>query len=640
MNTLRRLLVGLLLAVTSLWGLAAPASAAEASIAYAERTEDGLTITVDVSADAVPDPDGVTVTIDDVSYPATAAPLSDSGSVSVDRTVVLAIDTSDSMSGERFEAAKTAAQTFLDSVPDDVRVGIITFSQNVQVELDPTTDREAAAAVLDTLALSRGTQLYQAVLDAVSLAGADDGQAGVLLLSDGADTGSLDLDTVVTTVEDSGVVVDAVALDQSGRDLDVLESIAGEDGRVISATSDALAAAFSTEADVLARQIGVQVEAPADVVSDQISVQVTLPSDVGDLVAETTLLPEEGAAPTTEDESALDVRTEGSSNIDVPGWFMVAGVAVFASGLLLLLVLLVPRKPEPMTIADRVSTYTQGGSGPVDLAKPEETPALAQASQAVAEVLKRNRGLDERISQRLAAAGSELKSSEWLLIHAAVFVLSTLLGLAIGRGNVVVGVLFMILGAVVPWVILGFRRSRRRKAFNALLPDTLQLLSSSMSAGLSLMQSVDTIVREGAEPVRSEFKRVLVENRLGVSIEDALDGVADRFDSHDFRWVVMAIRIQRQVGGNLAALLDTVAATMREREYMRRQVAALAAEGKLSAIVLGGLPPAFLLYLTVTRYDYVAPLFTDPRGWVMLGGATLWLGVGVFWMSRLVKVEV
>ena len=118
---------------------------------------------------------------------------------------------------------------------------------------------------------------------------------------------------------------------------------------------------------------------------------------------------------------------------------------------------------------------------------------------------------------------------------------------------------------------------------------------------------------------------MLVETRLGVPLEDALDGVAERFESKDFEWVVMAIRIQRQVGGNLAELLDTVAATMREREYIRRQVNALAAEGKLSAFVLSALPPCFLLYLVLTKRDYVEPLFTDVRGMVMLGGATLWL---------------
>jgi tight adherence protein B len=151
---------------------------------------------------------------------------------------------------------------------------------------------------------------------------------------------------------------------------------------------------------------------------------------------------------------------------------------------------------------------------------------------------------------------------------------------------------------------------------------------------------MDTVVREGGEPVASEFRRVLIETRLGVPLEDALAGVSDRFESKDFEWVVMAIRIQREVGGNLAELLDTVAATMREREYLRRQVNALAAEGKLSAIVISALPPLFLLYLVLTKWDYVAPLFTDMRGIVMLGGGTLWLLVGVFWMSKLIKVEV
>ena len=165
-------------------------------------------------------------------------------------------------------------------------------------------------------------------------------------------------------------------------------------------------------------------------------------------------------------------------------------------------------------------------------------------------------------------------------------------------------------------------------------------MSGSLAAGLSLAQSVDTIVREGTEPISSEFKRVLVETRLGVSLEDSLEDVGERFESRDFGWVVMAIKIQRQVGGNLAELLDTVAATMREREYMRRQVAALAAEGKLSAIVLGGLPPAFMLYLLVTNREYVMVLFTQPMGWLMLGGAAALLGLGVFWMSRLMKVEV
>jgi len=110
--------------------------------------------------------------------------------------------------------------------------------------------------------------------------------------------------------------------------------------------------------------------------------------------------------------------------------------------------------------------------------------------------------------------------------------------------------------------------------------------------------------------------------------------------SNDFKWVVMAIRIQREVGGNLAELLNTVAATLREREFLRRHVRALSAEGRLSAWILGGLPPAFLGYLTLTKPDYTNPMYTTPIGWLMLGGMAVLLFVGILWMVKVAKVEV
>ena len=230
-------------------------------------------------------------------------------------------------------------------------------------------------------------------------------------------------------------------------------------------------------------------------------------------------------------------------------------------------------------------------------------------------MLGRNKGLEVRIATRLEAAGSQLNASEWLLLHVAICLVAGFAGTVIGGGKLGIGILFLLLGRVPPLVLPRLPQgsaAARRSARG--LPDTLQLMSGSLSAGLSLAQSIDTIVREGHEPIASEFRRVLVETRLGVSLETALDGVAERFQSKDFAWVVMAINIQRRVGGNLAELLETVAATMREREYMRRQVAALAAEGKLSAFVLGGLPPLFLIYLMLTKLGLrPGPVHPPPR---------------------------
>jgi tight adherence protein B len=327
-------------------------------------------------------------------------------------------------------------------------------------------------------------------------------------------------------------------------------------------------------------------------------------------------------------------------------WVMWAGLGALGVGLLVMLVLAVPGE-RVLTTEQRVIQYAAragtGAPAAAPIAAPNARPednALASAKSAAASVLKRNRGLETKIAQRLEGAGSSWRPAEWLLFHAGIFLAVSVLGLLLGGGNLVLGLIFMILGALGPWFYLGFRRKRRKKKFEGALPDTLQLMAGSLAAGLSLAQSVDTIVRDGTEPVASEFRKVLVETRLGLSLETALQGVADRFKSKDFDWVVMAINIQRQVGGNLAELLTTLAATIREREYMRRQVAALAAEGKLSAYVLGGLPPAFMLYLLVANHDYVIVLFTRPIGILMLVGGAVILSVGAFWMSRIIKVEV
>jgi tight adherence protein B len=625
-------LLGLLLP-TAAWG--SGASGGGASISYVEPTDDGqVQVVVSLPPSADPDLDSVRVSVGGTDVEATAEPAGTSGAVQ--RTAVLVIDTSKSMAGERFAAAQSAARAYVDGLPADVLLGIVTFDREVSQALTPSADREAARAVIDDLALAGGTALYDGVLSAVDVAGTE-GQRTLVVLSDGADTTETTLESVTAAVSAAGVTLDVVALEQNLReDLTTLtESGAGE---VIPATSDALTGTFAAEADALARQVLVTADVPAELSSVEQQVSVTLTTTDGELRAEAFAAVAQSAAGSTGVDDQL-VRSGGWA---LPSWAMYAGIGLLGVGLVVLLVLLVPApKPAP-TAADRVASYTSrtGGAAEAEGPRIDTEQAMAQAKDAAANVLQRNKGLEAKIAARLDGAGSELKPAEWLLVHTAVVVVAGVLGLLLGAGNILLGLVFIALGVVGPWVYLGIRRSRRRKAFNAGLPDTLQLISGSLSAGLSLAQSVDTVVREGPEPISTEFRRVLVETRLGVTIEDALEGLAERFESKDFEWVVMAIRIQRQVGGNLAELLDTVAGTMREREYVRRQVAALAAEGKLSAWVLGLLPPLFMVYLLLTNYDYVSVMFTEPLGLVMMIGATLWLGVGVFWMSRLVKVEV
>lgn len=617
----------------------APAYAEDGGIAHVESTGDGIRILVDVPAGSQVDLSGVTATLDGEALDATASSTS-SGSA-VKRTTVLAIDTSNSMRKQgRFEAAQQAASTYLDAVPDDVEVGIVTFDSTVDVALEPTTDRAAARSVIDALSLQRNTLLYDGIIAATDLAG-DTGQRSLLLLSDGADAGSkASIEDAVAAIKDAGTRVHIVGLDLPEDQLTPLRTIAeAGKGDVITSSGSALAAAFAEQAEALADQVLVTAPLPSGFSADVATVEVTLPTSSGTPLVARSLATIE-AASTPGAAAPLPTIGKDDGGFTAPGWLLWVGVGVFAVGLLSVAVLLVPAKPAPMSIADRVTAYSTRVTGVEERAqKPQADPVLDQAKAAAAEILQRNSALNDRMTRRLAAAGSEFKPSEWLLLHVGAVLAGGVIGMLLGQGSIILGLLFMVVGFVLPPFYLRFMAGRRKRAFDAALPEVLQLLSGALSAGLSLAQAVDTVVREGPEPIASEFKRVLVEARIGVSIEDAFEGVARRFESKDFGWAVMAIRIQRQVGGNLAELLTTVAATMRERQYLRRHVRALSAEGRLSAIILCALPILFALFLFLTNREFLHPLVADLRGWILLGFGVLWMSIGTFLMSRMVRVE-
>jgi tight adherence protein B len=168
----------------------------------------------------------------------------------------------------------------------------------------------------------------------------------------------------------------------------------------------------------------------------------------------------------------------------------------------------------------------------------------------------------------------------------------------------------------------------------------LQLLSGSLRAGYSLLQGIEAVSKEVEDPMGKELRRVITEARLGREVEDSMDAVAERMASPDFAWAVMAIRIQREVGGNLSELLLTVADTMIERERLRRDIAALTAEGKLSAMILGLLPVGLGAFMWLSNPDYMGPLGSTTLGHVLLGVATVSLLIGFAWMKKIIDIEI
>src|SRR5207248_1577125 len=158
-------------------------------------------------------------------------------------------------------------------------------------------------------------------------------------------------------------------------------------------------------------------------------------------------------------------------------------------------------------------------------------------------------------------------------------------------------------------------------------------------AGYSLLQGVEAVAQEIDEPMGGELRRVLAEARLGRLLEDSLEDMAERLNSRDFAWAVMAIRIQREVGGNLAELLSTVGETMIARERLRREVRSLTAEGRISAIILGILPIALGGVMYAVNPEYIQVLFKHTSGHIMLAGAGLLALVGFYWMKKTIETE-
>lgn len=589
----------------------------------------------------------ISVSIDGKPVGAVAVPLTASTSVEVQRTLVLAVDVSGSMKGDGLEGAKKAASGLVAELPADVEVGLVTFADTARIVVPATTDHRKVSAAIAKLQARGETALYDGVLAAVKTVGTT-GERRILLLSDGADTVSTRPEiTARTAVRQSKVSLDVVGFRTEDAVLATLQKLAmAGSGKVVKASSTAaVASLFQATARDYTRQLIIRVPVPEEASGRQVSVRVDVKTTAGGVVSDEVSV----AMPVLPVVSA-PASTLRPANV-ANGWIGSAESLRWAYGLLfvglLLLVILavrtrLGRSGGPTQMRRLMSLYTLD-SKPT-LVEHESTmlgdSQVAKSAMELAGRVASKRGLEERLGLLLDRAAVPLKPSEWILIQGGVSLgsFAVIGGLT---GTLVVPMVFgVIVGIFAPNAVLRFKARRRQAKFIDSLPDTLQLISGSLSAGYSLPQAIDSVVREGTEPTAAECGRALAEARLGVSIEDALDNVADRMGSRDFHWVVMAIRVQHEVGGNLAEVLTTVSVTIRDRQRLHRQVRALSAEGRLSAYVLIGLPITMAVYMLLFRGDYIRPLYTRGLGIAMLATAVTLLVSGAFMMKKLIKVEV
>lgn len=213
------------------------------------------------------------------------------------------------------------------------------------------------------------------------------------------------------------------------------------------------------------------------------------------------------------------------------------------------------------------------------------------------------------------------------------------IGFALGR-SVVTGGVLAIFVPVVAKLILKMRAGRRRKAFAKQLDNTLRIIASALRAGQSLPVALNSVAADAAAPMSEEITRIINENRLGRDLVVAMLDAADRNGSEDFRWFAEAVEVQRDSGGNLNDIIDTVAETIRGRAEIREKIRAYASEGKASCYVLMALPIALGLTYSLMNPGYMDPLFTTTIGILLLILSGILYTISWFWMRAIIAIKV
>ena len=239
--------------------------------------------------------------------------------------------------------------------------------------------------------------------------------------------------------------------------------------------------------------------------------------------------------------------------------------------------------------------------------------------------------------EKLDLAGMRAGQAELAIFAGA----GALVALAAGfvLGSLLLGIVLALSAFLVPRIAVNLRIAKRRKAFGGQLDSMLHLLSGGLRAGHSILRAIDAAAAESPEPTAHEMRRIVRDTSLGRDLLESLEETATRMESEDFVWVAQAIQINRQVGGNLAEVLDQVNETIRERGEIKGHIAALAAEGKFSAYILMGLPVAIIVLLLVINPAYMSPMFNHPLGWAMIVASAVFMTVGGLWLRKLIAIR-
>jgi len=247
--------------------------------------------------------------------------------------------------------------------------------------------------------------------------------------------------------------------------------------------------------------------------------------------------------------------------------------------------------------------------------------------------------LSSLVEHKLGQAGILLRGSEFLVIWLGATLIIGLLAFVISGGGILCMLGGGVVGCFIPFLYLRRKATLRVNAFNLQLGDALVLIANALRTGYSFLQAVELVGREMLPPISVEFSRALKEMNFGVVTEDALDNMAKRIKSDDLELVITAVVIQRQIGGNLAEILDKIASTIRARVRLKGQIKTLTAQGRISGYVIGLMPFVMALLIYFVNPKYMSLLFTNPIGQMLVGIAVVMQVSGVWLISRIIDIE-
>lgn len=313
---------------------------------------------------------------------------------------------------------------------------------------------------------------------------------------------------------------------------------------------------------------------------------------------------------------------------------------------LLLAVGLVAIFASVFVVAAILLVHTEESVGPFERMRailrrrpPSPTRSLHDIAAHASEVAERSLDRSGRrggVETTLEHAGVNMRAGEFIVAVAG----SALAAFAVGAvfGGLLLATVLAVVVVAGSRMVLNMKVDRRRAKFEAQLEQTLPLMAGSLRAGFGVMQTLDAVARESDSPTAEEFGRVVMESRLGRDLGDSLHALSQRVESEDFDFVVQAIDIHREVGGDLAEVLTNVSGTIRDRNRVRRSIQTLTAEGRISAGILLALPIAMFFVVQALNPEYLQELTGTSGGRVMLAVGIALMAIGAVWMRRLIRL--